>query len=200
MSTFDYSQFYQMSDPFYKQALRLARHKDSKWLDGETAIKLANGEPVQVNQTILLSAQSGKRPLPILWTEFPPLMCISKRLVDLFNVNQVTGWSAYPVKVTDLDDKPLNNYVGFAVTGRAGQFNQDLSAIVRKEYSWGSIEDVYMGFYFDSESWDGSDIFQVSGEIIVTRKVQQLLKRKKIINVKLTPLTEVETPTFLYPD
>lgn len=197
MSTFDYAQFYSLSDPFGTQALRLARHASSKWLDGKMAVKLANGGTVQYNRELKLCSRSGRRPLPFLWTEFPPIVCISNRVTDLFQKNRITGWSTYPVTITDRDEQPLLDYFGFAVNGRAGNFKRELSTVTKIEHPWGSVVDVYMGFFFNPTDWDGSDIFRLSGKIVVTQKVQQLLRKERISNVEFTSLIDIETPLYM---
>jgi hypothetical protein len=198
MSAFNYREFFELRDSFSTQALRLERRDDSKWLDMETAIKLANGELKETQEVLRLQPFSGSRPMPFLWSGFTPLCCISKRVVSLLQDNQITGWSTYPVEVFDRDGDLLPDYVGFAVTGRAGDFQRDLSPIITVTHPWGSSVKMYKGLYFNPLEWDGTDIFLVGGSTIITRKVQKLFKKEKVSNIRLTPIMEVELPVLVF--
>jgi hypothetical protein len=51
------------------------------------------------------------------------------------------------------------------------------------------------GFYFDEDSWDGSDFFmeeRPTDWIFVTRRVVDLFRLNKIRNVQFERLTEME--------
>ena len=52
--------------------------------------------------------------------------------------------------------------------------------------------DIYVGFTFDLEKWDGSDIFYVGGFMVVTDRVKNIFKRSRITNVRLTPILDVQ--------
>ena len=51
-------------------------------------------------------------------------------------------------------------------------------------------EIVYKGPQFDESLWDGSDFFRVDIFYVITRRVQRVLKRAKLKNVKIEPLAE----------
>lgn len=198
-STFNYKQFYKLSDPFGKQALRLRLSEDSKWLDFATAVKLANGELSHTERVIQLVGYSGQKPMSLLWSGFSPVCCISEQTIALLTEESLTGWATYPVEVYDRDGQKLPNYAGLAITGRGGQAKPEMSSLEVIQPPWkDSTIEVYRGFYFDPDAWDGADIFLVSGGTVVTDKVRKAFKKAKVNNVRFTNLTEVETNPYLH--
>ena len=69
-----------------------------------------------------------------------------------------------------------------------------LSVQVPKEYP-GGIFPVWKGLYFDSASWDGSDIFMPEGRnrwTLVVSEVKRAFDVAHVKNALFTPLPEVE--------
>jgi hypothetical protein len=197
-STFDYRQFHQLGDPFARQALRLELAPDSKWMDPSKASDLAWGRLAATEEVLRLRGYMGGQPRDFLWSGFPPLVCVSQRVVSLLEENGFSGWSTYPVEVCDRRGLRLPDYGGFAVIGRGGRFIPALSKKVARSQPRGTPYEVYVGKYFDPAAWDGSDIFRVQGSIVVIEKVAKKLKRSKVTNIRLTPIPEVEIPAVLY--
>ncbi len=120
---------------------------------------------------------------------------ISTRLMDLLMQHQVIGWSTYPVELFDRKGEPLTGYHGLAITGAVCKRDRSRSQIVENPpvVPTGKPYLVYKGLYFVESQWDGSDMFWVSpGGRVVTEKVYRLFKKHKIVNVRFTPLREVE--------
>jgi len=137
--------------------------------------------------------------MDILWSTYPPIVCISQRLVDILKNNNFTGWTTYQVKVFDKQGNSLPGYYGLSITSSVGRRDFSLSQIVLKPISsHGKPTEVHRGLYFKKERWDGSDIFRIEdSHKIMTKKVKEVLVREKIRNILLTPLAEYETPTFM---
>lgn len=115
-------------------------------------------------------------------------------------MNNITGWTTYPVEVYGRRGEPLPGYHGFTVTGGECRRDRSRSQVITKQtVPGGKPFEVYKGLYFFEEDWDRSDIFIVRryGGIVVTEKVYKILKRAKVTNVKLTPLLEVERDVYL---
>ena len=93
----------------------------------------------------------------------------------------------------DRKKQPLAGYCGFSVLSSAGNLDFSYSQIVTRPsvIPIGQPMEEYIGFTFDLERWDGSDIFFVGGFIIVTDKVRSIFKRSRITNVRLTPILDV---------
>lgn len=197
MSTFDYSKFHRLSDPFSTQALRLTPCPSCVWLNEETAIGLATGTLKEASNELQMCGTSGQRPMSWLWSTFPPLRFVSEQTALLLTNNEVVGWSTYPVKITDREGRVLPGYRGFAVTGRAGEVRHDLSTNTTLHHPWGTSTRVHRGLYFDPQAWDESEFFLVGGHTVITERVRELFTKNRVSNVKLAPITEVEMPVYL---
>ena len=131
-------------------------------LDRKLEFQYLRGEIGVVPTPIAASwAIGGRAPGDIVWTD-RSLLIVSDRVVEVLNDNKLTGWSTYPVTLTNRDDEILNGYCGLAITGRCGEIDNSRCQIVPKQYPAGEFP-VYRGIYFDESTWDGSDIFCFSG-------------------------------------
>jgi len=192
------SELYLLEDPFSSRYLRL--HLVSEWINEELAEKLAYGQKIS-SEAVVLNGYMGGPVADILWTGLPPMFCVSKKVIDLLEENHFTGWSTYPVEVSDRKGNKLPEYYGFAVTSYAGERDKSRSPIVEKDpiTESGKKYSVYKGFYFDEAKWDGSDIFRVHPcWLIVTQAVKDAFIKAKIRNVKFIALPDEETSTLVY--
>lgn len=196
ISDVEFHQFYRMSDPLANRPLRL--DIDSS-VSGEMAWQLSRGE-LMPDQPIRFTAAMGGQPAPILWTRFPPLVCIHQRVVEVLSEHNFTGRATYPVDVYGRKGEPIPDYHGFAVTGRGGKRDISRSKLITKPppVEGGQPYQVYLGLYFHPEQWDGSDIFLVDNSCVVCETVVKAFKRAKISNVRFTPLPEDELDVIIY--
>lgn len=195
----DYNKMYRLNDPIASKPLRLSYEGYSDWLTKEQAIELFRGR-LALDAALKLGAYMGGKATDFLWSGLVPLVCISNRVFELLRMNNITGWTTYPVEVYGRRGEPLPGYHGFAVTGSECRRDRSRSQVITKQaVPGGKPFEVYKGLYFKEEDWDGSDIFRVSsyGGTIVTEKVYKILKRAKVTNVKLTFLPEVELQVLL---
>jgi len=86
----------------------------------------------QPPEPVAFKAYMGGSPADFLWTGFPPLFCVSQRVIDLLEENQFTGWSTYPVEVYDRHGGKLPGYHDFAITGSAVRRDLSRSQIITK--------------------------------------------------------------------
>jgi hypothetical protein len=193
----DFRKMYRLDDPLASRPLRLSIGGYSDWLTGEQAWALFRGE-FKMMEPLKLKADRGGQATDFLWSTFPPLVCISIRIANLFRTHDVTGWTTYPVEVFGRKGEALSGYLGFAVKGQGGSRDRSRSQIITKPAptSKGQPRQVYRGLYFNKDQWDGSDVFWVQG-IVVTDKVRMILKTAKATNVALTPLPDVEIDVYL---
>ncbi|BCX04242.1 MAG: hypothetical protein KatS3mg053_2180 [Candidatus Roseilinea sp.] len=194
----DYNKFFELADPLANRPLRLSDEHYSEWLSRDQAWRLFRGE-LKLAEPLRLGAYMGSQAADFLWAGLAHIICVSSRVIDLLIVNQVTGWSTYPVEVFDRKGQLLAEYLGFAVTGAECHRDRGRSQVVTKLNAAGRPIRVYKGLYFDESQWDGSDFFLVQplNSIAVTEKVYRLFKRAKVTNVRLTPLIQVELDVTL---
>lgn len=202
MSTsLSFDKMYELRDPLGNQALRVRSYETLDWLTNKVASLLFRGELSKPPHLLQLHGYMGGKPMDFLWSGRTPIACVSKRVVDLMSEYQLTGWATYPVEVYDRKGSPLPDYYGFAVTGRVGERDRSRSGVIEVPVYPGSKNShkVYKGFFFDEESWDGSDFCTISGTYyqIVTQAVHDVFKRNKVNNVRLIRLTDVEIPVSL---
>ncbi len=139
------------------------------------------------------------------------LLGISGRVVKLLQDNNITGCKFYPITINDHED--LSYYL-LTITGRCGAFDISKSKVMETiEYPESVIQNsnivipkgkfsIMKGFHFPLESWDGSDFFtpEGGGDIIVTERVKDLLKKHKVTNVVLENIKDMVWNSGIYPE
>lgn len=199
----EYSNLFSMDDPLATRPMRLSNEADPRFKIGEFddfVHSLFRGER-QAEPPLCLRAYRGGQPVEVIWSAYPPITVVSQRVVDLFRNQGFTGWATYTVEVRDKTGKVLPGYHGLAVTGRTGE--RDLSRVEvssRLLHPLGKPQTILTGFYFEDDSWDGSDFCVVGStiRIVVTGRVVEFFRRAKIRNVEFVRLPEVETPSDVY--
>jgi hypothetical protein len=197
----NYQNLFHLSDPLANQPYRITTVESQKsWINSKMVFLLFTGQ-MQPSEPVILKPAMGGRPMDILWSDFPPILCVSQKIIDLFNKNKFKGWGTYPVKIYDKQDVLLPGYYGFSVISTVGEYDVSRSKIIVKPppIPKGKPMEMYKGLYFDESKWDGSDIFRVeAARIIITKAVKDALQKEKIRNIELEPLDEYETLTFMY--
>ena len=151
-------------------------------------------------EPIIYEYHSGGEPRDLIGTTLPPLKLLSNRVFDLFQENQFTGWATYPIDLYSKKNERITGYQGFSVPGRCGKIDESLS---KREWRGpavpgGARYKVWVGVYFDLNTWDGSDIFvpASSGLVIVTERVKTAIEKAKLKNISFERLTEIEQLMF----
>jgi len=199
LTTHNFEKFFELSDPLASRPLRLSAEGYSDWLTKSQAVKLFRGD-LNLDSPLRLGAYRGGQATDFLWSGLIPLVCISFRVFEILKVNNIVGWSTYPVEVFNRKGEILTGYFGLSVTGSECRRDSSRSQIITKQaVSGGEPFHVYKGLYFIESDWDGSDIFIVRryGGIVVTQKVRDLFKSSKVNNIRLTPLPDVERDVYL---
>jgi hypothetical protein len=140
-----------------------------------------------------------KKPGDIIGTTFATPLLVSDRVMTLLRDAGFTGWRTYEVDLVGHDGTPIPGYHGLAIHGRCGPIDDSKSVQVPKQYP-GGVFPVWKGMYFDTASWDGSDLFMSedrSGWKFVVEDVKRAFQKAKIRNVRFTRLDEVERSMLL---
>ena len=162
----------------------------------EDDLKLIRGDFKNIEFPIVFKQSAGKKMSDVLDTERPWLYLISGKLKNTLEVNNLTGWKTYPIKLYDKKDNEIHGYYGFSVAGRSGPIYYDESKILEeKKVPTGPLVKYFKGRFIDPESWDGSDFFLPEGTIGITvnGKTAEMLKKEKISNLVLDPLVDQKT-------
>jgi hypothetical protein len=141
--------------------------------------------PVIYNE--IKGGSSGKRMRDILDTRYPPLYLISDRFKNVLKESDITGWESYPITLFDKKGNRVEGYNGFSITGRAGKMEKFDQLPLECGYSADAD-----GYYFDVETWDGSDLFNTEGSwhIIVNERFIKVLVDNKITACDYCRLTD----------
>lgn len=117
---------------------------------------------------------------------------LSQRVIRALEERGFTGWATFPVEVYDKTGEVINGYSGFSVTGKCGRFDKTLAKDVMLPGPLGNLIPEKMGFYFEPNSWDGSDVFNPDGTwfMIVTEQVKEVIEGIKATNFQFTKLSE----------
>jgi hypothetical protein len=187
-----FNDFYLVTDTQNNKCYRLEPTTSDKCFSHVQAIKLFRGKLLPQN-SLSLQAFSGSQVCDILWTGFPPLVCFSRRVIDLLTAEKISGWSTFPVQVFSRKDEPIPDYYGFSVTSKECRRDFERSELIPYPgYSGYGPKMANKGLFFCEEDWDGSDIFLIwPGMIIFSEKVYKLFAKENVKNVKLIPLPEV---------
>ncbi|MEQ1531004.1 MAG: hypothetical protein ABL925_16940, partial [Methylococcales bacterium] len=154
-----------------------AGHDNEELFRGETEVK----SPLRVNW--LEGASPAKDIVKVMMFD----LLISEKVVKLLTEHKITGWRTYPVNLYDRAGAYVPGYQGLSVFGRCG--GPDPAKTVRglREFPTG-MKPVYRGFYFDPDSWDGSDLFcphDSTAHIFASEKVKTIFKKNKVSGAAL---------------
>lgn len=90
-------------------------------------------------------------------------------------------------------------YNGLSITGRCGPINWDKCGIIEKRLvPAGPLGKYHKGLYVGLDQWNGSDFFIPNSRsgVIVSLRAANILKEKKLTNIELRNLSDIETPDF----
>lgn len=125
---------------------------------------------------VFFRRSSGGAPADVIWTEISFVFLVSERVVTALESAGLSGWTAYPVDVSDIADA---RYFGLAIRGRCGA----------SQYSSGS------GLRIDPETWDGSDVFMPDDEsalIFLSEQGARVFREARVKNIMIVPFEEFD--------
>jgi len=185
-----FTHLFKISDPLYKPPFRGWVH-----LGGDRRRQLLRGE-VQQEEPVVVTHAMGGKPTDFIWTTSVGSMIVHRRVLDIMENEDFTGWRPYAVQVIGKDGEEIPGYSGISITGRCGALDPDLSEIFMKRFPAREAP-MYRGLYFHRETWDGSDFFcpitPGCTYKFITERVQQAFKKAKLRNVMMQRLDEIET-------
>jgi hypothetical protein len=144
-------------------------------------------------------------PSDVAWTTCGHPVVVSARVICILQEHRFTGWSTYPVVVSDKHGVAVDGFAGLAITGRCDPIDIARSSVVVREYPAGWFPKL-RGRFFDVGSWDGSDLFMerpdACGDFTLfryaTARVVQVFEREKVRPLRFTRLRELEMEVAVY--
>ncbi|MDP5276147.1 imm11 family protein [Chengkuizengella axinellae] len=184
---FNYSDFYMIRNAMLKGAFELGKKEA---IFTEDIIKGKKPE-----KPIIFQYYKGSRKKDIINGGLSVYL-ISNEFIKVLEENQFIGWDTFPMEAYDKEGKTIEGYYGLFITGQCGKIDTSLSKIENRPSPIGRMRPVYVGYCFDPDSWDGSDIFTAEGYngIIISKKVKEALEKSdlKINNVEFKSLMDFE--------
>lgn len=163
------AKFYTLSAEDKKDCIRI-----QTMVEYET-LKILGKESILVGANTFTIA-SGKKWFDVAQFDDSQSFAISKRVKQLLERNNVTGWSCFPILI----DSTTQEYFGFQILSSAGPI---LNLDALNNYETELTE-------FDINTWDGSDIFTMEStlRVVCTSRVKKMLKYAKISNLHIKPM------------
>ena len=186
-----------LSSTFQAHAIGLNNKADDKGLYEHHKLLLGNYEGIDF--PVVFKQEGGRKLLDILDTGTATLFLISDFLRDVLEEHSFSGWETFPVRVLNKKGEEVTGYHGFSITGRCGEVDYSKCEIIEKQMAPNApIMKYYKGIYVGLDKWDGSDFFmpQKYFGTIVSQKVRDVLTDKKLTNLELVKLANIETPEF----
>lgn len=158
--------FLNLQDGNKKGQIRIKPDTAYEWqyvIDENTSLK--------INNVFLID--EGSKWFDFLRFQDSANFAISKKVKELLEINNLTGWSCFPIIIENASDK---EYFCFQITSnKAGK-------ILNKKELLNYIDEFIK---FDNSTWDGSDFFtlQETGIVACLPKVKNVLEKSKVTNV-----------------
>lgn len=181
-----YTDFYVISDKFTRGALTLIPNLNADFY------KVFRSEfiPEYVVECI---PSLGSKTFDFLNSGYAGLNLVSKKTIQIFESNAISGWRSLPVRVKGYEGF---DYYILTITGRCSAIDYGKSEpFIKAPFTpAGSPLEAKRGLYFDLNSWDGSDVFtpEKSMFTFVTEEVKKLLIKNKVTNITFENITQFE--------
>lgn len=161
--------FYRFGGAYKKSAIRIQSEIKYNTLD----ILYTDSPLIQKN---VFYIDRGKKIFDILEFSDSSNFAISKKVKELFEVNNITGWACFPIIIKGISEE----YFGFQTLSKAGRI-LNLEAVNRYETE---------NREFDINTWDGSDIFNLEETLlsVCTPRVKEILEKSKVTNLEFKTL------------
>ena len=128
------------------------------------------------------------------------LSLISARLVRAMEVEGITGWATFPVRLLLKSGEPdPSEWFGLAVTGRCGELDWSGARIeVRQMAPEGPATRMRRGPWVPEKGWDGSDLALPGATMhtLCTERFRTAMKRHNIRRLEFQPLAEMWDPNL----
>jgi len=161
--------------------------------------ELARGE-VRPSEPIVFVRDEGRTARDLIGTSYATIRLVSERFLEVLREHGFTGWATFPVKIWLGDDRVVEGYEGFAVTGRCGPIDDELSESIElaPPVPGGRSTPGLRGMCFSPDSWDGSEVFTPDdrASIFVIEPVRRALEQACMTGLEFRRLTEIERPVY----
>jgi hypothetical protein len=187
----DFDRIYHVGEGFKRGAFRVR----SDAVDDPFALTRAETRP---RKPIPFVHVEGRRLYDYVGTTWAALKLVSERVIEA--LEGFSGWRTYAVEIRDRNGTIVPGYRGLAVTGRCGAIDPKLSEVkvLPPPVPEGEAGPYRIGWFFHSETWDGSDVF-VAGHwaaVFITEPVRDALVAAKVTNMVFEPISRIETPVI----
>ena len=161
--------FYRFAGAHKKSAIKIQSEVKYNTLD----ILQSDSLLIQNN---VFNLDYGKKLFDILQFSDSSNFAISKRVKELLEINNITGWACFPIVIRGISEA----YFAFQTLSKAGKI---LNLEKVNNYETENCE-------FDISTWDGSDIFNLEETLlsVCTPRVKEILEKAGVTNIEFKPL------------
>lgn len=160
---------------------------------GERSIDLIRGVYTGINFPLIFQHEYGTIFTDILGTGHCNLYLISDRFKKILEENHFTGWKTYPIVLLDKNGQKIPNYHGLSIIGRCSCEDYSESEIIEKKFvEKGPVAKFYKGLKVTPDAEDDFFMPPVSLSIYISKNAALILKKNKLKNLKITPISEIE--------
>ncbi len=150
------------------------------------------------NNLVFHASKKGKYADCLMYSGATNFIIISKKALELFKTNRLTGFEEYPITIIDDKENIFDQYYILKITGNAlldyGKMGEQPKFYCKKcgyvEYS-GQRPMNYKQTYLIEESWDGSDFFL---DDLCTQRVVDIILKNKLKGFIITELINAYNP------
>jgi hypothetical protein len=118
---------------------------------------------------------------------------LAPRVLGTLRDTGATGWHSVPVELVDRQGASIHGYEMLIVDGRCGPKRYDLARPREVEYP-AQFAAEWVGFHFNLDQWDGSDLFMTttySETVVATEKVRTAFRKERIKSFEFVPVEDV---------
>jgi hypothetical protein len=163
------------------------------------AFKLILGNYESINFPVVFKQAYGNKLHDILNTGWAGLYLISDKLLNILEINKLTGWKIYPINLFNKKKTELFGYHGLSITGRSGPVYCKKESIFEKRYvPTGPLSETYKGYFIDLSSWNQNDFFlpkEYYGTFI-SENAATVLMNQNVTNISIENISNIEIPKF----
>lgn len=186
----NYDNLFKVETKFIKGPIEIKNDE----LSFEELNKLSRGEFKGMQLPITFKVISGTKWTPVLKQPTVGLLVIRKDVINKLNINKITGFKSFNVLILEKDGKIIDDYFGFAITGKCGKIDFKKSKILERKTKVGFIK-YYIGLFPNMETWDRTDIFRPDSSlfVIMNKKTKEIFDDFENNILDFTPLEQVAT-------
>lgn len=138
----------------------------------------------------------GRKVYDVIPTGYAGVYLVSEKIQSILKDSGFKGFNFRHVTLTNKKNELIHGYQLLSIVSKVGPIINEKSArkMMPPLVSWGDYYEAYIGLYFDTSTWDGSDFFYPEGTsyIFVVEDVKRLFEEHNVTNCQFHKVVELE--------